>query len=52
MTLRPQPSMNEHLAYIQIGLRPELPRPEFIDELGRMTGEAWFLILTGRSRLR
>ncbi|HMC81421.1 MAG TPA: TetR/AcrR family transcriptional regulator [Acidimicrobiia bacterium] len=30
----------------------ELPRPETIDALGRVTGEAWYLILTGRSRLR
>src|SRR5207253_6396806 len=29
----------------------ELPRPETIDALGRVTG-AWYLILTGRSRLR
>ena len=29
----------------------ELPRPETIDALGRVTGESWYLILTGRSRL-
>ena len=45
-------SMMEHLAYVQIGLPAELPRPETIDELGRITGESWYLILTGRSRLR
>ncbi len=45
-------SMMEHLAYIQIGLPPELPRPETIDALGRVTGESWYLILSGRSRLR
>ena len=45
-------SMMEHLAYVQIGLPAELPRPETIDELGRVTGESWYLILTGRSRLR
>lgn len=44
-------SMMEHLAYVQIGLPPELPRPETIDALGRVTGESWYLILTGRSRL-
>ena len=45
-------SMMEHLAYVQIGLPAELPRPEAIDALGRVTGESWYLILTGRSRLR
>ena len=45
-------SMMEHLAYVQIGLPGELPRPETIDALGRVTGESWYLILTGRSRLR
>jgi len=45
-------SMMEHLAYVQIGLPAELPRPETIDALGRMTGESWYLMLTGRSRLR
>jgi AcrR family transcriptional regulator len=45
-------SMMEHLAYVQIGLPAELPRPETIDELGRVTGESWYLILTGRSRLQ
>lgn len=45
-------SMMEHLAYVQIGLPAELPRPETIDALGRVTGESWYLILTGRSRLR
>jgi len=44
-------SMMEHLAYVQIGLSAELPRPETIDALGRVTGESWYLILTGRSRL-
>jgi AcrR family transcriptional regulator len=44
-------SMMEHLAYVQVGLPPELPRPETIDALGRVTGESWYLILTGRSRL-
>lgn len=45
-------AMIEHLAYVQIGLPAELPRPETIDALGRMSGESWYLILTGRSRLR
>jgi AcrR family transcriptional regulator len=45
-------SMTEQLAYVQIGLPAELPRPEAIDALGRVTGESWYLILTGRSRLR
>jgi AcrR family transcriptional regulator len=44
-------SMMEHLAYVQIALSAELPRPETIDSLGRVTGESWYLILTGRSRL-
>ena len=44
-------SMMEHLAYVQIGLPAELPRPETIDALGRMTGDSWYLILSGRSRL-
>jgi AcrR family transcriptional regulator len=44
-------SMMEHLAYVQIALPAELPRPETIDALGRITGESWYLILTGRSRL-
>ena len=44
-------SMMEHLAYVQIGLPAELPRPETIDALGRVTGESWYLILTARSRL-
>lgn len=44
-------SMMEHLAYVQIALPAELPRPETIDALGRVTGESWYLILTGRSRL-
>ncbi|HEV7536194.1 MAG TPA: TetR/AcrR family transcriptional regulator, partial [Acidimicrobiia bacterium] len=44
-------SMMENLAYVQIGLPAELPRPETIDALGRVTGESWYLILTGRSRL-
>jgi AcrR family transcriptional regulator len=45
-------SMMEHLAYVQIALPAELPRPETIDALGRVTGESWYLILTGRSSLR
>jgi AcrR family transcriptional regulator len=45
-------AMMEHLAYVQVGLPAELPRPETIDALGRVTGESWYLILTGRSRLR
>jgi AcrR family transcriptional regulator len=44
-------SIVEHLAYTQIALQPELPRGEVLDELGRVAGEAWFLILTGRERL-
>jgi len=45
-------SVVEHLAYVQIALAPELPRGEALDELGRAAGEAWFLMLTGRERLR
>jgi hypothetical protein len=41
----------EHLAYVRIALSPDLPRGEALDDLGRMAGEAWFLILTGRERL-
>ncbi|MCA1844890.1 MAG: TetR/AcrR family transcriptional regulator [Actinobacteria bacterium] len=44
-------SVVEHLAYVQIALQPELPRGEMLDDLGRVAGEAWFLILTGRERL-
>jgi len=44
-------SIVEHLAYVRIALSPELPRGEALDDLGRMAGEAWFLILTGRERL-
>ena len=44
-------SIVEHLAYVKIALAPELPRGETIDELGRVAGEAWYLILTGRDRL-
>jgi AcrR family transcriptional regulator len=44
-------SVVEHLAYVQIALSPELPRGEALDELGRVAGEAWFLMLTGRDRL-
>jgi AcrR family transcriptional regulator len=44
-------SIVEHLAYVQIALAPELPRGETLDDLGRVAGEAWFLILTGRERL-
>jgi len=44
-------SVVEHLAYVQIALAPELPRGEALDELGRVAGEAWFLMLTGRDRL-
>jgi AcrR family transcriptional regulator len=44
-------SVVEHLAYVQIALQPELPRGEMLDDLGRMAGEAWFLMLTGRERL-
>ena len=44
-------SVVEHLAYVRIALAPDLPRGEALDELGRMAGEAWFLILTGRDRL-
>ena len=35
----------------QIALAPDLPRGELLDDLGRVAGEAWFLILTGRERL-
>jgi len=45
-------SIVEHLAYVQIALPAELPRGELLDELGRTAGEAWFLMLTGRERLR
>jgi AcrR family transcriptional regulator len=44
-------SVVEHLAYVQIALQPELPRGEMLDDLGRVAGEAWFLMLTGRERL-
>ena len=44
-------SVVEHLAYVQIALSPELPRGETLNELGRVAGEAWFLMLTGRERL-
>jgi len=44
-------SVVEHLAYVQIALSPELPRAEALDELGRVAGEAWFLMLTGREKL-
>jgi AcrR family transcriptional regulator len=44
-------SIVEHLAYVQIALPAELPRGEMLDELGRVAGEAWFLMLTGRERL-
>ncbi|HKN39697.1 MAG TPA: TetR/AcrR family transcriptional regulator, partial [Acidimicrobiia bacterium] len=44
-------SVVEHLAYVQIALAPDLPRGELLDDLGRVAGEAWFLILTGRERL-
>jgi AcrR family transcriptional regulator len=44
-------SVVEHLAYVQIALAPELPRGEVLDDLGRVAGEAWFLMLTGRERL-
>jgi AcrR family transcriptional regulator len=44
-------SVVEHLAYVRIALPTELPRGELLDDLGRMAGEAWFLILTGRERL-
>jgi hypothetical protein len=44
-------SVVEHLAYVQIALQPELPRGEVLDDLGRVAGEAWFLMLTGRERL-
>ncbi|MEW6474662.1 MAG: TetR/AcrR family transcriptional regulator [Actinomycetota bacterium] len=44
-------SVVEHLAYVQIALPAELPRAEMLDDLGRMAGEAWFLMLTGRERI-
>ena len=44
-------SIVEHLAYVHVGLATELPRGELLDELGRIAGEAWFLMLTGRERL-
>lgn len=44
-------SVVEHLAYVQVALAPELPRSETLDELGRVAGEAWYLMLTGRERL-
>lgn len=44
-------SIVEHLAYVQIALPPELPRAEHLAELGRVAGEAWYLIVTGRERL-
>jgi len=45
-------SIVEHLAYVHIALQPDLPRVEALDELGRTAGESWFLIVTGRDRLR
>lgn len=45
-------SIVEHLAYVKIALQPELPRGETLDELGRVAGETWFLMLTGREALR
>ncbi len=44
-------SVVEHLAYVQVALASELPRSETLDELGRVAGEAWYLILTARERL-
>ncbi|MGH8972849.1 MAG: TetR/AcrR family transcriptional regulator [Acidimicrobiia bacterium] len=44
-------SIVEHLAYVHIALPPELPRAEHLSELGRVAGEAWYLIVTGRERL-
>ena len=44
-------SVVEHLAYVQIALPAELPRAEMLDDLGRIAGEAWFLMLTGRERI-
>jgi AcrR family transcriptional regulator len=44
-------SVVEHLAYVQIALPGELPRAEMLDDLGRVAGEAWFLMLTGRERI-
>lgn len=44
-------SVVEHLAYVQIALPTEMPRAEMLDDLGRMAGEAWFLMLTGRDRI-
>lgn len=44
-------SIVEHLAYVHIALPPELPRTEHLAELGRVAGEAWYLIVTGRERL-
>jgi AcrR family transcriptional regulator len=44
-------SVVEHLAYVQIALPGELPRAEMLDDLGRIAGEAWFLMLTGRERI-
>lgn len=45
-------AVTEHLSYTRVALASELPRPAAIDELGRAAGEAWFLILSGRERLR
>ena len=45
-------SIVEHLTYVHIALPADLPRVETLDELGRTAGEAWFLIVTGRERLR
>jgi hypothetical protein len=35
------PEVQKQLAYVQIALPAELPRPETIDALGQMTGESW-----------
>jgi hypothetical protein len=40
-------SMTEQLAYVQIGLARELPRPEAIEALGRTCGQIWHRAVFG-----
>lgn len=35
-------SMTEQMAYVQVGLAKTLPRPEELDELGRVCGSIWY----------
>jgi AcrR family transcriptional regulator len=40
-------AMTDQLAYVKIGLPAELPRPEEIQEMGRVVGEVWYRSLAG-----